>query len=175
MNPSWPVIVLGGSGYVAGEMLRLVLAHPQLELGATVSTSQAGEPVAATFAHLAPALGDIRFLALDAVMERLGESEHWVVLSAAPHGASAGIVAELLAAAAAVGSQLTVVDASADFRFRDPDAFAGVYGHPHPAPGLLADFTCAVPEHRDTLATPHAAHPGLFNSLQKNFWRAREY
>ena len=89
MTAEFPVIVLGGSGYVAGEMLRLVAQHPRLTLGAAVSTSQAGEPIAATFSHLAPAYPDARFVSLDGVLERLGDHEHWVALSGAPHGVSA--------------------------------------------------------------------------------------
>ena len=54
-----PTIVLGGSGYVAGEFLRLIAGHPELALGGVVSTSQAGERVAKTFPHLAPTYADI--------------------------------------------------------------------------------------------------------------------
>jgi N-acetyl-gamma-glutamyl-phosphate reductase len=156
------VIVLGGSGYVAGEMLRLVALHPHLTLEAAVSTSQVGEPIAATFSHLAPAYPYARFVSLDGVLERLGDHEHWVALSGAPHGVSATLVDQLLKAAEAAGVRLTVVDASADFRFADAAHFAAVYGQPHPAPQRLAQFRCAVPEHLERLDTPHAAHPGCF-------------
>jgi N-acetyl-gamma-glutamyl-phosphate reductase len=54
------------------------------------------------------------------------------------------------------------VDASADFRFRDADQFAAIYSVPHPAPELLEQFRCAVPEHLQSIDTPHAAHPGCF-------------
>ena len=47
MTEPLPVIVLGGSGYVAGELLRLIATHPRLHLGAVVSTSQVGKPLAA--------------------------------------------------------------------------------------------------------------------------------
>ena len=67
-----PTIVLGGSGYVAGEFLRLLHAHPMLTLGGVVSSSQAGEPVAKTFNHLAPAFPTETFVSLDAVIDRLG-------------------------------------------------------------------------------------------------------
>jgi N-acetyl-gamma-glutamyl-phosphate reductase common form len=157
-----PAIVLGGSGYVAGEFLRLIDSHPRLTLGGAVSTSQAGEPIANTFGHLAPMLGDQVFVSLDAVAERLREAPRWVLLSAAPHGASAGLVDQLLTAADEAGSALTVVDASADFRFADSGAFAAVYGHPHPAPQRLGQFSCAVPEQLPSIATPHACHPGCF-------------
>ena len=161
-EPTYPAIVLGGSGYVAGEFLRLIDAHPRLALGAVVSSSHPGEPVAKTFAHLAPAYPDEVFVSLEAAIERLRSAPHWLVLSGAPHGASAQLVERLLVAAEAADVAMTVVDASADFRFADADAFAKVYGHEHATPRLLAEFTCAVPEQLKQIGTPHAAHPGCF-------------
>ncbi len=161
-TPNWPVIVLGGSGYVAGEMLRLVAAHPNLRLGAAISTSLAGEPISATFAHLAPVYPKNVFKAIDDALGMLGEAEHWVLLSAAPHGASAQLVEKFLAAAADAGSTVSAVDASADFRFSDAELFERVYGHAHATPRLLRDFSCAVPEQLADIKTPHAAHPGCF-------------
>jgi N-acetyl-gamma-glutamyl-phosphate reductase len=157
-----PVIVLGGSGYVAGEMLRLIASHPRLTLGAAVSTSQAGEPIAATFPHLASAYKETRFVAPEAAVANVREAEHWVVFSAAPHGASAQMLEQLFASAESADVRLTVVDSSADFRFADAAAFASAYGHEHPTPARLKQFSCAVPEHRATIDTPHAAHPGCF-------------
>ncbi len=162
MSGPWPVIVLGGTGYVGGEMLRLVAAHPELELGAAVSTSRAGGLLAESFAHLGPCYPEARFVSFDAAIEGLADAPHWIVLSAAPHGASAAMVARLLDAAEAAGVALTVVDASADFRFNDADAFASVYRQPHAAPARLPEFHCAVPEHSGSIDTPHAAHPGCF-------------
>jgi N-acetyl-gamma-glutamyl-phosphate reductase len=157
-----PTIVLGGSGYVAGEFLRLIASHPHLALGGVVSSSQAGEPVAKTFPHLTPTFPTEQFVSLDAVIDRLGTAPKWLLLSAAPHGAAAGLIDKLLTAAAAAGVELVVVDASADFRFPEAAAYAAVYGHEHPAPARLPEFTCAVPEHLATIDTPHAAHPGCF-------------
>ncbi|HET7131714.1 MAG TPA: N-acetyl-gamma-glutamyl-phosphate reductase [Gammaproteobacteria bacterium] len=160
--PTYPTLVLGGSGYVAGEFLRLIAAHPQLTIGGVVSTSQAGEPIGKTFAHLAPVYENQTFVSLEAAIERLREAPHWLVLSGAPHGASAQLIDQLLNAAAAAGVQITVVDASADFRFTTAEAWAEVYGHPHATPHLLSKFTCAVPEHLAAVHTPHVAHPGCF-------------
>jgi N-acetyl-gamma-glutamyl-phosphate reductase len=162
MSRSWPAIVLGGSGYVAGEFLRLIDLHPQLTLGGVVSMSQAGEPIAKTFGHLAPVYPEQVFVSLDAAIERLRESPQWLVLSAAPHAASAALVDQLLGAAESAGTSMTVVDASADFRFSDGGVFAEIYGHPHAAPQRLRDFRCAVPEHSPAIDAPHAAHPGCF-------------
>lgn len=159
---TWPVVIVGGTGYVAGELIRLALNHPHLELESIVSTSAAGESVSAAFPHLGPQLTGQRFVALEAALDRLAAGEHWLLLSAAPHCASAGVVAGALNRAAQVNAQLTVADASADFRFTEPEAFARVYGQQHPAPELLAEFTCGVPEHTGATTTPHAAQPGCF-------------
>jgi N-acetyl-gamma-glutamyl-phosphate reductase len=107
-------------------------------------------------------LGDETFVSIDAVLERLKSSPQWLVLSAAPHGASAQLVDRLLGAADAAGVRMTVVDASADFRFTDPDAWAAVYRHAHAASHRIPEFTCAVPEQLPSISTPHAAHPGCF-------------
>ena len=157
-----PTIVLGGSGYVAGEFLRLIASHPELALGGIVSTSSAGEPIAKTFPHLAPTYPDTAFVSLDAVIERLNIAPRWLVLSAAPHGASAGLIDRLLTAGKRAGVELVVVDASADFRFADAAAYTAVYGHPHETPARIKEFTCAVPEQLERIETPHAAHPGCF-------------
>jgi len=164
MSDRIPAIILGGTGYVAGELVRLVLGHPGLELVAVASDSQPGEPVAGAFPHLAAALGGMSFAAQDdaaALAARLSRS---AVLAAAPHGVSAALIDALLSRAEAAGARPTVVDISADFRFADPDAYAQVYKHPHGAPARQAQFTCAVPEHLATIDTPHAAHPGCFST-----------
>ena len=56
-----PALILGGTGYVAGELLRLLVAHPDLEIAGILSDSQPGELVANAFPHLAPALGKLTF------------------------------------------------------------------------------------------------------------------
>jgi N-acetyl-gamma-glutamyl-phosphate reductase len=161
MNDAWPVVILGGTGYVAGEMLRLVAQHPRLTLAASVSTSQAGTLIGDVFPHLAPAYTNHAFVSFDDALARIESAPHTVLLSAAPHGESANVIGKALDRAAKAGVKLTVVDASADFRFSDPQAFAAIYGKPHPRPELLSDFVCAVPEH--SKATPaHAAQPGCF-------------
>src|SRR5690606_13653135 len=104
----------------------------------------------------------ICFVSLEAAVERLGDAEHWVLLCAAPHGASAEVIARILDAADAAGVRITAVDTSADFRFADPEAYAKVYGHPHGAPARLAEFSCALPENAKSIETPHAAHAGCF-------------
>ena len=162
MSETLPVIVLGGSGYVAGEVLALLAGHPRLELTHAVSASRPGQRIASAFSHLSAVYPAARFASLDETIGALGESPRWIVISAAPHGVSASIVAKVLAGAATAGVQASVVDASADFRSRSAERFESVYGSAHSAPQLLDEFSCAVPEHLDTLSTPHAAQPGCF-------------
>lgn len=162
MSASWPVVIVGGTGYVAGEMARLVTGHPNLVLAASVSTTQAGQRLATSFPHLAPAVVDQRFVTLDDALGIIASAPHTVLLSAAPHGESAEVIGRALDRAADARVKLTAVDASADFRFADPEAFATVYGKPHPRPDLLAQFACAVPEHHARLESAHAAQPGCF-------------
>ena len=157
-----PTLVLGGSGYVAGELLRLIAVHPRLELVAAVSDSKPGERLAAAFPHLASAYPETAFVSIDAALRLVTTLPRTAILAAAPHGVSAALIDRLLTAAAAAGTAPRVVDISADYRFRDADAYAAVYRHPHGAPGRLGDFTCALPEQLATLATTHVAHPGCF-------------
>ena len=157
-----PVLVLGGSGYVAGELLRLLLTHPRLELALAVSESQPGTRLAAAFPHLASAYPDLCFGDLAAAERLIASTPVTAVLAAAPHGVSAGLLDRLLSAAAAAGTRLRVVDISADYRYADPERYAAVYRHAHGAPARLAEFSCALPEHLAVLPTPHVAHPGCF-------------
>lgn len=153
-------IVLGGTGYVAGELLRLIAAHPNLELTAAVSESQAGETIKSVFPHLQNVFDEQSYIHRDQVGEYLqGEV---ALFSAAPHGASAGMIDELLQLAEQQNCNLTVVDASADFRFATNDAYESVYGHPHGAQHLLEHFSSGIPEHMPEPAEPHVGHPGCF-------------
>lgn len=162
MSEAWPVIVLGGSGYVAGELLRLTAGHPDMELAAAVSDSHAGTPLSASFGHLAPAYPDTRFTALGDLPALLDVLPRVAIFSAAPHGVSAALLDNVLAAAEHSGTDVHLVDASADFRFADAAAYEAVYGQPHGAPQRLAQFTCALPEHVSGTPTRHVGHPGCF-------------
>lgn len=167
--PSVGAVVLGGSGYVAGELLRWIAGHPRLRLAGAVSASHAGLPIRDSFPNLAAAFPEENFAAPDEVGERLrqaaGEHSRLAAFSAAPHKASAPQVAALLEAAAALGCELPVVDLSADFRHADPDRYREIYGIPHPAPDLLREFSCGLPELNGGAtgkAPGRVAHPGCF-------------
>jgi N-acetyl-gamma-glutamyl-phosphate reductase common form len=162
MTARTPAIVLGGTGYVAGELLRLLSAHPFFDLAAVASDSQPDEPVAQFFKHLQPVLPHLHFVNHDEALEYVTANPTTAVFSAAPHGVSAALIDRLLGAAEQAGTQPRVVDISADFRYATAAEYEAVYKHPHGAPGRLAEFTCAVPEHLNAVSTPHVAHPGCF-------------
>jgi N-acetyl-gamma-glutamyl-phosphate reductase len=113
------VAVAGASGYAGGELLRLLLAHPLVELGAVTAGSSAGERLGALQPHLAP-LAD-RVIAETTPAALAG---HDVVFLALPHGQSAAI-------ASALPESTLVVDCGADFRLRDADEWTAYYGGRH--------------------------------------------
>jgi N-acetyl-gamma-glutamyl-phosphate reductase len=157
-----PAIVLGGTGYVSGELLRLIAGHPHFELAGVLSDSQPGESIARHFPHLAPVLGEASFASQADIAQLVARLPRSAIFGAAPHGVSAALIDSLLAAAAKAGTAPRVVDISADFRYADAAAYEAVYRHAHGAPARLAEFTCAVPEHLAAAPTPHVAHPGCF-------------
>lgn len=113
------VAVAGASGYAGGELLRLLLGHPELEVGAVCAASQAGALLGTVHPHLVP-LADRRLEPTDpAVLAR-----HDVVVLALPHGASAEVAAHL-------PDDVVVVDCGADFRLEDPTAWEAFYDTPH--------------------------------------------
>jgi N-acetyl-gamma-glutamyl-phosphate reductase len=111
--------VAGASGYAGGEVLRLLLGHPEVEVGAVTAGSNAGERLGSLQPHLLP-LAD-RVLE-DTTVEVL--SGHDVVFLALPHGQSAAI-------ATALPDDTVVIDCGADFRLTDPAAWATFYGGEH--------------------------------------------
>jgi N-acetyl-gamma-glutamyl-phosphate reductase common form len=157
-----PAVVLGGGGYVAGELLRLLAGHPRLTVVAAVSGSRAGEPVESAFPHLAGSFPGLAFLGREDLPRRFEGLGRVAVFAAAPHGASAGLLDAALAAAEGAGASPRAVDLSADFRFARAADYQEVYGHPHGAPGRLEQFRCAVPEHLREAPPAHVAHPGCF-------------
>lgn len=179
MSGKIPVVVLGGSGYVAGELVRLLATHPGFALAAVVSESRVGAPVVEAFPHLAGSIDGLDFTAFDTLPTLFAAlpraPARCALVSAAPHGASAALVARAIELAERAAVELSVVDLSADFRFADPAEYAAVYGHPHPAPGLLSRFVRALPEHVEPVkrtagsrvrggGSVYVAHPGCFTT-----------
>src|SRR5690349_1551970 len=98
------VAVAGASGYAGGEILRILLGHPEVEIGAVTAASSAGQRLGAIHAHLTP-LAD-RIIE-DTSPETLGG--HDAVVLALPHGHSAAL-------AAALPDDVVIIDCGADFR-----------------------------------------------------------
>ncbi len=153
-------IVIGGTGYVAGELIRLIAGHPNLQLSAVASSSQADERIAKVFPHLASVVGDQRYVSRDNLPAHL--QSQIALFSAAPHGASAGLIAELISQAEANSCDLSIVDASADFRFTSAAAWESVYAQDHGAPDLINQFTTGLPEHVKESTGKLVGHPGCF-------------
>jgi N-acetyl-gamma-glutamyl-phosphate reductase len=111
--------VAGASGYAGGEILRLLLAHPQVEIGAVTAASSAGQRLGSLHPHLTP-------LADRVVEETTPESltGHDAVFLALPHGHSAALAAQL-------PDDVVVVDCGADFRLRDEAAWTSFYDTPY--------------------------------------------
>src|SRR5271154_5470704 len=154
MSERTPAIVLGGTGYVAGELLRLIAGHPRLELAGILSDSQPGNLVAEAFPHLRGAYPKRRFASLVEIESLARHTPNSALFCAAPHGVAAGIIDRLLTAAEAGGMQTHCVDISADFRYASTGAYESVYKHAHGAPSRIGQFTCAVPEHLPSSPTP---------------------
>ncbi|MFY9914648.1 MAG: N-acetyl-gamma-glutamyl-phosphate reductase [Nocardioidaceae bacterium] len=110
------VAVAGASGYAGGELLRLLLTHPSVEIGAVTAGESAGTTVGAHHPHLVP-IADRVIEPTDAA----ALAAHDVVFLALPHGTSAALVEEL-----APGT--LVIDCGADFRLTDDDAWSTFYG-----------------------------------------------
>ncbi|WP_425465415.1 N-acetyl-gamma-glutamyl-phosphate reductase [Nocardioides litoris] len=118
-GPAVRVAVAGASGYAGGEVLRLLLGHPGVEIGALTAGSNAGETLGSLQPHLVP-LAD-RVLGATDVETLAG---HDVVVLALPHGQSAVL-------AAALGDDVVVIDCGADHRLRDAAAWDAFYGGEH--------------------------------------------
>src|SRR5271169_4584480 len=162
MSERTPAIVLGGTGYVAGELLRLIAGHPRLEVAGVLSDSQPGTKVAAAFPQLCSAYPTLVFASMEQIESLIRRTPNSALFCAAPHGAAAGIIDRLLSAAETGGMGTHCVDISADFRYPNAAAYESVYKHAHGAPARISQFTCAVPEHLPTAPTPHISHPGCF-------------
>ncbi len=127
------VAVVGAAGYTGGELLRLLLAHPNVEVVAATSERLSGRYVH----HTHPVLRgrtSLRFVSRD----QLPACD--VVFTALPHGETEAVIDELRLAAP------LVVDLSADFRLRDAAAYERWYGRTHARPELLDTAVYALPE-----------------------------
>jgi N-acetyl-gamma-glutamyl-phosphate reductase len=144
------IAVAGASGYVGGELLRLLAGHPDLEIGPLSAQASVGAPVTALHPHLTGRLDNTVFVPTQP--ELLSDSD--LIFMALPHGESAKLAATLPA-------ELKVVDLGADFRLADPQAWARYYPTPH-----AGHWTYGLPElpgTRDAIkASTTVAAPGCY-------------
>ena len=149
MHMSLRVGVAGATGYAGGELLRLLVGHPDVEIGAVTAGASAGTRLGEHHPHLLP-LADRVVTATTA-----GElADHDVVFLALPHGASAGVAAQLPAST-------LVIDCGADFRLRDAQAWQDFYGSAHA--GTWAYGLPELPGQRAVLNNAqHVAVPGCY-------------
>ncbi len=127
------VSIVGASGYTGGELLRLLLDHPQVELVQASSRSHLGEYVYQVHPNLRKR-SQLKFSDPDKI-EPVD-----VLFLALPHGQAQHKIEHYAALAP------KIVDLSADFRLRDPAAYQAWYGQPHAAPDWLARFVYGLPE-----------------------------
>jgi len=145
----YTVAVAGASGYAGGELLRLLLAHPDLEIGTLTAASSAGTPLGEHHPHLVPLVD--RVLA-DTTAETL--SGHDIVCLALPHGHSAALAARL-------GPDVLVVDLGADHRLEEAGDWQRWYGGDHA--GTWPYGLPELPGAREKLAgVKRIAVPGCF-------------
>ncbi|MCZ4097571.1 N-acetyl-gamma-glutamyl-phosphate reductase [Streptomyces sp. So13.3] len=111
--------VAGASGYAGGEILRLLLGHPEIEIGALTGNSNAGQRLGALQPHLLPLAGRVLEPTSAEVL-----AGHDVVFLALPHGQSAAVAEQL-------GDGVLIVDCGADFRLSDAADWEKFYGSPH--------------------------------------------
>ncbi|MFN3307912.1 MAG: N-acetyl-gamma-glutamyl-phosphate reductase [Anaerolineales bacterium] len=131
--------IVGGSGYTGGELLRLLIGHPEVEVVQVTSRSRLGEYVYQTHPNLRKRT-QLQFCD----PQTLQPCD--VLFVALPHGQAQGDIERYAALAE------RIVDLSADFRLRSAEAYQRWYGHPHAAPQWLERFVYGLPElHREEL------------------------
>jgi len=145
--------IVGGTGYTGVELLRLLAAHPQVELTAITSRSEAGRRVDDLFPNLRGHC-DLTFAEPDPAALAACD----LVFFATPNGTAMTVVPELLEAG------VKVIDLAADFRLKDPDEWKHWYGVDHACPELLDDAVYGLPEiNREAIRNARlVANPGCY-------------
>jgi len=130
------VSIMGGSGYVGGELLRLLFAHPECELQIVTSRKYAGEPLYRTHPNLR-GITSLRFQKED--LESVAAKSE-IVFTALPHGKSLEVVPKLL------DYGVKVIDLAADFRLKDAANYKEYYALEHTRADLLESSVYGLPE-----------------------------
>lgn len=137
------VSIVGGSGYTAGELLRILLFHPRVEVMQVASSSIAGQYVYSTHPNLRGVTA-LRYCRPDDL------TACDLLLLCLPHGKAAQSIERYR------GLASRVIDLSADFRLRSPELYQRWYGTEHPCPELLSETVYGLPElHRAELREAH--------------------
>ena len=146
--------ILGASGYVGGELLRVLAGHPGFAIRHCFANSNAGQPLDVLHPHLALTYPGRSFDAFDP--GTLAGSD--LILAALPHGETQRLADSL------TGSGAKIVDLGADFRLDSAGDFERWYGEPHQRPDLLGQFVYGLPElHRDAIRDARwVAAPGCY-------------
>lgn len=144
--------ILGASGYTGAELIRLLLAHPYVEIAALTADSQAGKAVDAVYPHLRN-LGLPNMVSIDQV----DFADIDLVFCCLPHGTTQEIIAGL-------PKHMRIIDLSADFRLKDVNSYNEWYGHPHKALELQKEAVYGLTEHaRQAVKTARlVANPGCY-------------
>ena len=133
--------IVGGTGYTGVELLRLLTQHPEVQIQAITSRTEAGMPVADMFPSLRGRV-DLKFT----TPEDANLTECDAVFFATPHGVAMAQAKALLAAG------VKVLDLAADFRLKDVAEFQKWYGMEHSCPDVLAEAVYGLPEiNRDAI------------------------
>jgi N-acetyl-gamma-glutamyl-phosphate reductase len=156
ISTSLKASVVGATGYLGGEVIRLILNHPTLSISHLTSNSSAGMPIH-TFHPSLRGVTDASFVEYDP--EAVARDSD-VVFCAVPHGAAMGVVSELLE----LNNAIKVVDLSADYRIGDVATYEAWYKVQHTAPGLLKEAVYGIPElYEAEIATARiVANPGCY-------------
>lgn len=144
--------IIGGSGYVGGELLRILLSHPSVQVTTVVSRRYAGEFIFRVHPNLRN-VSKLKFIPLE--IAQISDNCD-VVFIATPHGASLDFTPQLLSLG------LKIIDTSADFRLKNPKDYLYWYGWGHKHSNLLKESVYGLPEiHRQEIRDAHlVACPG---------------
>ncbi|MEM8694224.1 MAG: N-acetyl-gamma-glutamyl-phosphate reductase [Pseudomonadota bacterium] len=138
---TYSIAILGASGYTGAELIRIIAGHNMLKIKALGAFSKAGKPLSAVFPHL-------RHLDLPDMVafDQIDWSGIDLCFCALPHKTSQEVIRDL-------PQNLRIVDLSADFRLRNPEAYAKWYGNPHSAVEIQKEAVYGLTEfYRDEIA-----------------------
>jgi len=141
MTKTHNIAILGASGYTGAELVRLIATHPTMQIKALSANSKAGQSMAQAFPHL-------RHLDLPTLVtiDQIDFTDIDLCFCALPHKTSQKVISTL-------PKTLKIVDLSADFRLRDPEAYAQWYGNPHTATEMQGEAVYGLTEfYREAIA-----------------------